>query len=178
MPLAPIERVLVRLQEDPAWSEPQRFWVILQAWEEVVGEVVARQTQPVTISPPHRLQVAVSSSVWAQTLSFERLRILTKLNQRLQTPLQDIHFSSRDWPVKRPRQNMSSRPESRQIPSQPHRPQLLYPASAQAAFSQWSTSVQKFTARLPLCPRCQCPTPRPELDQWQMCRLCHARRTS
>ncbi|AFY59891.1 DciA family protein [Synechococcus sp. PCC 6312] len=177
MPLAPIDRVLVRLQEDPAWSEPQRFWFILQAWNEIVGEVVARQAQPVTILPPHRLQVAVANSVWAQTLSFERLRILAKLNQRLPVPLQDIHFSSRDWPIKRPLQKLTNRSELPLVRSQPrlHKPA---PPSAQAAFSQWSTAVQKFTARLPLCPQCQCPTPRPELDQWKMCGLCHARQTA
>lgn len=178
MPLAPIDRVLTRLQEDPAWSEPQRFWVILQAWDEIVGDVVARQAQPVTIVPPHRLQVAVSSGIWAQTLSFERLKILAKLNQRLPAPLQDIHFSSRDWPVKRPQPTLPNSPQSLRWRSQGSRPQLSHPPSAQAAFRQWSTAVQKFTARLPLCPRCQCPTPRPELDRWQMCGLCQARKTT
>ncbi len=176
MPFAPITRVLHQLQEDPAWDEMQAFQVILQAWDAVVGEIVARQAQPVGIIPGNKLQVAVASGAWAQTLMFERLRILGKLNQHLKTPLADICFSQRGWPVKIKRFDRSTS-------NAPHtstrltRPTPAQPASAQAAFQQWSDSVQKFSQRLPLCPCCACPTPRPELDLWRMCGLCSVRQS-
>ncbi len=179
MPLASIHQVLNRLQTEPAWDDVRRFWGILQAWESVVGAMVAKQTQPIRVVAGDTLQVAVASGAWAQTLSFERVRILVKLNQHLQTPLQDIHFSIRDWPGQQqsfrslttPTKNSNSSPLSQTKTHHPPSP----PQTATAAFEKWSTGVKTYAARLPLCPCCQCPTPRPELDQWRTCRLCHAR---
>ncbi|MBD2099924.1 DUF721 domain-containing protein [Leptolyngbya sp. FACHB-261] len=89
-------QVLSNLQNREDWLGGQQFSRILHHWAEIVGPVVAASTRPVSVQR-QVLQVAVASSVWAQTLAFERPRILAKLNPLLPEPLADLHFSAARW---------------------------------------------------------------------------------
>ncbi|NJL47322.1 MAG: DUF721 domain-containing protein [Leptolyngbyaceae cyanobacterium SM2_5_2] len=96
MPLDAIGRVIHQLEQQPNWRSRGVFRRILERWPEMVGAVVARQTRPVRLNR-QVLYVAVANPMWAQTLTLERLTILTKLNHHLQIDLEDLRFSSGDW---------------------------------------------------------------------------------
>jgi predicted nucleic acid-binding Zn ribbon protein len=51
-------------------------------------------------------------------------------------------------------------------------PQVATPI---AAFEQWATQVRSRSQTLPLCPKCDCPTPAGELQRWQVCGVCAAK---
>ncbi len=176
--------------ETRAQSTSQRtFQAVCDRWVEVVGVMVAAQTRPVGVQR-NILSVATSSAVWAQTLSFERLRLLQKLNQAIalpssKPPLHDIRFSTAQW------RSQTAQPwdthsevlstwrqhPSRLPPSAPVRSPAT-PKDAMTAFHHWSTSIQSRSQQLPLCPSCQCPTPPGELQRWTVCSLCATKQWS
>jgi predicted nucleic acid-binding Zn ribbon protein len=173
-----IERILAIVRQQSRLQQ-QPFQIVLQYWSEVVGQAVAPHTQLLSIQRDV-LWVATSSAAWAQTLTMERSRILTKLNAYVPMPLTDIRFSTAQW----------QRPETiardRAIPTEffaGAHPSTLETTSlseikppkskdAQAAFSQWVKTTQQRTHNLPLCPQCQAPTPPGELARWQVCCIC------
>jgi predicted nucleic acid-binding Zn ribbon protein len=158
-----------------------------------VGQAVAAQTRPLWLTPQRVLKVATSSAVWAQNLSFERHRILAKLNAKLNftPPLADLHFSTRQWQsAANARLDLSAdvaQISPFAIPSR-QRPPLNLPTTpggetgeaAEAldvdqAFQNWSSTLKRRDRHLPLCRQCQCPTPAAELERWSVCALCAAR---
>jgi predicted nucleic acid-binding Zn ribbon protein len=165
------------------WRGRQQFQQLVACWFEVVGAVVAAQTRPVGIQRKV-LQVATSSSVWAQNLAFERHRILDKLNTRLELGLTDIRFSSAQWQSDFYRNGVENSSETvilwREHPSRvSHSPSVLATSlpiarDPQTAFRNWARTVRAQTQHLPLCPSCHCPTPEGELRRWAVCGLCAA----
>lgn len=155
-----------RLQQQP-------FQLVLKYWAEAVGSVVATHTQLLSIEK-NVLWVATSSASWAQTLTFERQRILAKLNKQLPSPLTDIRFSTAQW--QRPQASDADKTETWR-----DHPSSIAPASQsvspkcrdpQSAFEQWAKTTQERSHNLPLCPQCQSPTPPGELQRWQVCCIC------
>ncbi|MDY6903617.1 MAG: DUF721 domain-containing protein [Thermodesulfobacteriota bacterium] len=59
------------------------IWTI---WEDVVGETVARNAQPVSLNG-NTLIVHVTSSAWNQQLQFLKSDIIRQINQTSDTPL-------------------------------------------------------------------------------------------
>ena len=178
-----LHRVLGHLEtryQPPAHKQLQQ---IVRCWAEVVGEVVAAQAQPVAIQR-HVLQVATSSSAWAQNLVFERQRILEKLNQRLSLALTDVRFSTLQWQQSRPADSNLEDP----LQLWQHHPSRLSSTLSdrlaaslpevtdpRAAFDQWAYRVRSQSHHLPICPQCHCPTPPGELERWHLCALCAAK---
>lgn len=173
-----IDRILAiafeqsRLQQQP-------FQIVLQHWSQVVGQAVAPHTQLLSIQKDV-LWVATSSAAWAQTLTFERSRILAKLNVYLPSPLTDIRFSTAQW--QRPETIARDRATCDNFFGGAH-PSVVTPTNlssvkppkckdAQAAFSQWVKTTQQKNHNLPLCPQCQAPTPPGELQRWKVCCIC------
>ncbi|WP_286132358.1 hypothetical protein [Leptolyngbya sp. O-77] len=125
-----------------------------------------------------------SSPLGVQTLMFERLRILEKLNARLPYRITDIRFSTTWWHRRSLHSPAELQTESarvwREHPSRLDRPpgdHLPHGAAAQptdpeSAFRAWANQMRSRTAQMPLCPRCQCPTPQGELERWSCCGLC------
>jgi hypothetical protein len=75
---------------------------IVLAWPQVVGEEVAANSQPVRLTRG-RLAVAVSSTVWAQTLHFMEQTITRGLNERLgAVVIESMAFRHAGW-QERPR---------------------------------------------------------------------------
>lgn len=187
MPLDAIGRVFNQLEQQPAWRSRGQFRRILDRWPDIVGQAVARQAKPARIEQ-NILYVAVINPMWAQTLTFERITILHKLNQQLQLDLADLRFSSGDW-FRRPRskatpptrddlpdwfrQHPSFEPEAISTPPPAH-----HPLTAAESFQRWAKLAQGMAANRMLCPTCRCPTPPGELKRWSCCSICAAKRFS
>ena len=120
--------------------------------------------------------MATSSSVWAQTLSLQRATLLKKLNTTLTEQLLDLHFSPAQW------YQSSSNPATTEAAEHPSYiesedlasllPQLPEGNNPLDAFHRWSTILKQRSQHLPLCPRCDCPTPEGELKRWGFCAHC------
>jgi predicted nucleic acid-binding Zn ribbon protein len=183
MGFTPLNRVLNHIDQQTAARSRQIFQQILISWVDVVGRAVSAQTRPVTVQR-RVLQVATSNSTWAQNLAFERQRLLAKLNQRLGLPeaeqLLDIRFSTAQWT--RSPQPQSTLFEAQSIwqahPSRvsdaPKPYQEEPPGDANTMFQRWADRMKARSRHLPLCPKCQCPTPAGELERWSVCGLCAA----
>ncbi|WP_460201727.1 DciA family protein [Scytonema sp. NUACC21] len=179
MTLKSLNDILSVLETQAKWQE-QPFPKLLKCWAEIVGIAVAAHTQPLSIQRDV-LRVATSSAAWAQNLTFERKRLLLKVNDKLSTALVDIHFSTAGWQrpknpnaeqeIISPRHHPSYVGDGKNLPAKP----TATPKDANTAFRNWSETVQARTLGLPLCPTCQCPTPVGELQRWQVCSLCAAK---
>jgi predicted nucleic acid-binding Zn ribbon protein len=174
-----VSDILDILQARGHWQTPP-LQILLKCWHEVVGSNIALQTRPVSIYRDV-LRVATSSAAWAQTLTFERKNLLSKVNQKLSVPLTDIHFSTAGWNIS------SSRPKP-QKPSYTEHPFYIEQITASepvdtntrlsvnATFDSWVKRMQASSHNLPLCPQCSCPTPVGEIQRWGICALCAAKR--
>lgn len=179
-----LQQLLGTLEHQDTWKGRRQFQLLLACWVEVVGAAVATQTRPVSIQR-RVLQVAASSAAWAQTLSFERHRILKKLNARLPLELTDIRFSTAHWSPGSAQLLHGSGSQAAQLwrdhPSRIPDPPAQLPASKtsqdpQTAFRNWARLVRLRSHQLPLCSACQSPTPAGELQRWSVCALCAAKR--
>jgi len=187
MPFEPLKSLIGSLEQQPHWQTRRQFYQVLEYWPKAVGHLVARQTRPVSIQR-QVLYVSVSTAAWAQTLTFERRRILTQLNDRLACPLSDLKFSAAQWRQSpEPRQRQADSELIRQHPSyvtpKTGSEQLSTPLpdasgesdntnGAQQAFARWSQQIRTSHVHQSLCPTCQCHCPPGELKRWQMCALC------
>lgn len=172
-----LNHLLGALQEQTEW---QPFQQLLKFWPEVVGAAVADHTRPVAIQRDI-ISVATSSAAWAQTLTFERQRILAKLNAKLPSPMLDIRFSTAQW--QRPK-NSSLEPGLAAKNFWREHPSSLVDVppglkvernnnqGPNATFDRWAKLMQARSQGLPLCPQCHCPTPPGELQRWASCSIC------
>jgi predicted nucleic acid-binding Zn ribbon protein len=181
MSLNSVNNILGSL-EIQAKLQQQPFQRLLGCWAEIVGVAIAAHTRPLSIQRDI-LYVAVSSAAWAQNLTFERQRLLVKINTVLPAPLLDIRFSTAYWHSQKeitskqtllPHHHPSYLDEEMNLP-----PEVPFTAkNANTAFADWAKTVQARSHHLPLCPQCQCPTPPGELQRWQVCSLCAAKKFS
>lgn len=180
MSLKSVNDILGVLEAQAKWQE-QPLQLLLKCWSEVVGSVVAAHTQPLSIERGV-LRVATSSAVWSQNLTFERQRLLLKLNEKQPTTLVDIRFSTAGWRPKgkQTQKQAAIQPHPSYIGELPKSMENVTPVSknAHAAFDHWAKTVKARSLRLPLCPQCQCPTPGGELQRWGVCSLCAAKQLS
>lgn len=177
-----LERVFNQLEKQVNWQKHHQFRQVLQHWSGVVGAAVSSHTRPYSIQRG-TLNIATANSVWAQNLSFERLRILQKLNQILSVPLTDIRFSAGYWRGEtngetnldgksddnhRSWNHPSELPITLDSLTQASHP----PQDANGAFQQWASRRRHQMKALPLCPQCEVPSPLGELDRWGVCCFC------
>lgn len=182
MSLKSVNDILGFLELEEKFRE-QPFQRLLNCWSDVVGTAIAAHTRPLSINRDV-LRVATSSAAWAQNLTFERQRLLAKLNAVLPNPLLDIRFSTAEWHTVREIGKQQQLPLPRQHPSyldqqiSVDRSMKSTPQNANAAFGDWAKAIQARSHSLPLCPQCQTPTPVGELQRWQVCFLCAAKQFS
>lgn len=172
-----IDNILGILEKQPGWEVIQQFQHLLACWPQVVGSTVTSHTRPLAIERGV-LWVATSSSAWAQELTLKRASILNQLNGQLKVPLTNIRFSPGRW------QQQKRESHSRELVWQQHPSRLPQVASdisvthssksqdPHQAFQNWAAAVKKRSQDLPLCPKCQCPTPLGELARWDVCAIC------
>jgi predicted nucleic acid-binding Zn ribbon protein len=185
MAIDPLDSILKtlgqdRLGQDKQWQQRQQFDRLQRGWAEVVGEAVAAHAQPIALQRGI-LQVATSSAVWSQNLSFQRHLILRKLTDRGWT-LRNIQFSPAQWADRPPDPDLTSDQQhaiwqqhpSRlpAVPRQTHEPSLL----PESSFDLWASTRRRQLQHLPLCPICQVPTPPGEIERWTRCSFCMAQR--
>jgi predicted nucleic acid-binding Zn ribbon protein len=160
--LTAIGRVLQQLPGQGSWPHIRRFAHIQAHWTELVGASVAVQTRPTAIYQ-QVLHVAVSSSVWAQALTFERITLLHKINQVLGKkkfpPIQDIRYSTARWmEVVAVAIAPSPRPQAAMEPT--------------ATAPEIVRRLAQGAGPKGRCPRCHGPCSSQEMSRWQMCRFC------
>ncbi|MBD2345676.1 DUF721 domain-containing protein [Anabaena subtropica] len=176
MSLKSVNDILGVLEKQAKWQQ-QPFQQVCQFWVEVVGSVIAAQTQPLSVQRDI-LRVATSSAAWAQNLTFSRQTLLLKLNQKISTPLVDLRFSTAGWqrhPQKEKPQPTVLSSEHPSYLGDVNERQLQVTAVNQdvnQVFANWAKTRQRRSQPLPLCPQCQCPTPPGELQRWGVCGFC------
>jgi predicted nucleic acid-binding Zn ribbon protein len=184
MSLKSVNQIFDILKNQAQLQEPPLV-MLIKCWQDIVGSVFASHTRPVMIQRDV-LRVATSSASWAQNLTFERKRLLLKVNEKLATPLVDIHFSTAGWhglPLPKPENKIvSPREHPSFLDSHDTSPNVnpnvnnFHPRRADKAFSNWAERVKARSQNLPLCSSCQCPTPPGEIERWGVCALCGAKR--
>lgn len=195
MALEPLTGVLNGIEANSQWQKQKQYRQILTHWPTIVGTAVARQSRPFRLQRTV-LYVATATSAWAQTLTFERPQILTKVNAQLHLDLTDIRFSTSQWnrtPQPTPGldqlqlQHLQEHPSwvapSAGAASSARSPSSGMPmgysagtlTDSQQAFQQWAARIQHSTQSYPRCPACRCPAPVGELKRWGLCSLCIAK---
>ena len=180
MGLEGLSGLIKGLENQDSWQAQRQFRLVLQHWPKAVGFAVARQTRPVSI---HRLElyVATATPVWAQTLTYERFKILKKLNRYQPAPIKNIRFSTAQWAptADESAQQSTLSPMRSQHPSytgQTTQPTLHTPTTPLEAFEQWAHTIQQMQSHQALCSECRCRCPQGELDRWSVCALCASKR--
>lgn len=173
------------LESQESWQAQKQFRLVLLHWPKSVGFAVARVTRPISIQRD-TLYVATSTSTWAQTLLYERLNILRKLNRYQRPPLKGIRFSTAQWAQNQARVKPKSPFETSQandrLAHHPsyigHTPILPKPSvkTPAEAFQRWASTMQTMQSSQALCPQCHCHCPQGELTRWAICALCAAKR--
>ncbi len=197
MSLTGLPNILHGIQSRTSWQQRSQYILIAEKWADIVGESVAKQTCPIGVYQK-ALQVAVSSSVWSQALTFERVRILAKINALFGNtgtlPITDIHFSTAKWATQQQtlkelqviaedhpsylppvistklRQPKPRLNQLNKLANKLEKPKP--PETANEAFQRWQNVMKLRTNQMPPCPRCDRPALRGEMSRWQMCRVC------
>ncbi len=166
MAFAPVDTILDRIQAQEKWAK-QRLWrKIYQYWGEAVGHLVAPHTHPTGLYR-QVLQVAVSSGVWAQSLSFERRGILHKLHRLIEDDsIVDIHFSTARWEKRNTIAKKGKNNDNHRVD---------FPKTPQEALDRCALVLQNQKAFQYRCPQCGAPACQLEIDRWQMCHHCATR---
>lgn len=165
------------LENQDSWQAQRQFRLVVLHWPKAVGFAVARQTRPVSIQRA-TLYVATSTAAWAQTLAYERLNILKKLNRHQRQPLKNIRFSTAQW--RQPSKPLQPPLISKQHPSyvaamsEVVLPLAPLPQTPSEAFDQWAAKVRQMQTTQAMCSRCRCHCPAGELERWGVCSLCAA----
>lgn len=172
MTLEGLNGLIKGLESQESWQAQKQFRLVLQHWPKSVGFAVARKTRPIAIQRG-TLYVATATAAWANTLAYERLNILQKLNRYQHKPLKNIRFSTAQWAestdTARPTQAKVQHPSY--VGEVPHLPKIA-PQTPSEAFQRWAKAVQQIQLSQALCPQCQCRCPQGEIDRWGACALC------
>ncbi|AFZ14668.1 protein of unknown function DUF721 [Crinalium epipsammum PCC 9333] len=176
-----INNILGALENQAEFQKITLFRSLLRCWAEVVGTAATSQTRPISISRDV-LFVATSSSAWSNNLSLQRYRLLKQLNAQLPINLIDIRFSTAQWQDVVGQGNYEDERgqflilqhpswvgDAGSLQSESEQPQVT---DAHTAFENWAKRVKERSHELPLCPQCQCPTPKGELQRWGFCSFC------
>jgi predicted nucleic acid-binding Zn ribbon protein len=175
-----LDHILGVLGNQTLGQKQRDYQQLVEAWAKAVGPKINQQTRVLAVERGV-LTVATSSSAWAQTLMFERRRILQRLNLGRKEAIADIRFSPRDWS----KSNLECPDLADQALLWQDHPSRVVPSSSEAevpvdspkqdpqgAFARWAARVQARSLGLPSCPNCGCPTPSGELERWSVCALC------
>jgi predicted nucleic acid-binding Zn ribbon protein len=165
---------------EPHYHSPERQQLqqILEHWVDLAGTDLATATQPISLQR-NTLEVATASPVWTQTLVFKRFGILKKIRDRFAIDLSDIRCSTVQWrtapnPTALEGDLWQNHPSQVPATTQPRETQLALFHDSRTAFERWSSTIQSRSQHLPLCPKCNSPTPPGELERWSVCAICES----
>lgn len=176
--MEPLQSLIKQLERSPQWQASATFRQLAALWPQLVGTAVADHSQPRKVQRSV-LMVAVSSASWAQTLAFERRRILAKIHQQLpstQSEIKDIRFAAAQWRSPQPTQGQLAKPQAQleRWAASPKRPADAAKMTLDDAFSQWSHQKRLRLANQSHCPRCHRPCPTQEITRYRACAICIA----
>ncbi|HDK27057.1 MAG TPA: DUF721 domain-containing protein [Candidatus Atribacteria bacterium] len=77
--IASFREALEDFFKEKRWDKKIKGYQVINCWEEVVGEEIAQNTQPIKIQD-QILFLRVKSSVWANELNLRRGEIINKIN--------------------------------------------------------------------------------------------------
>jgi predicted nucleic acid-binding Zn ribbon protein len=196
-----VEQILTQLETQPGWEKFREHRQLLKCWERVIDRQIAQHTRPLYINR-QVLYIATSSAARAQELSFQRYTLLKRLNQRLTTKVQDIHFSSSQWHQQTDRYARQETQASFFIISDRQKSKIssdlsinlkqdnkagktdnydndLSPqARAKNAAQRWLRTIEQRAAASLVCPQCNSLTSQAELNRWNLCHHCVAQKWS
>ncbi len=168
-----IDKLLKIILSQPQWQEQKRFHELKKYWYEIVNHKVAQHTRPVSIKK-EVLYIATSNAVWAQELSLQRRNLVKKINNRVEIPLENLHFASMKW--------YSNYIESCDLEDNKNEihPSLTNPLpkrpdqvnTPQEALKSWFEQIKTRSTDWQACPRCQRLCPQGELKRWDICAIC------
>ena len=187
-----LKNILHQLSQQPEWEQYKQYCEVKECWQKIINPKIAQNSRPKSISR-QILSVATSSSVWAQELSLQRYSLLKKLNAQLSFTLTDIRFSPASWTELSPttpsqtkndianEQKMSSSLENRLNTTKKVENNQKFD-DPKIALKRWleriKTRAESATQPYLLCPQCGCFTPIAELERWQVCSHCIAKKWS
>ena len=88
----PISRLLSTVFENKKWHSKLELHRVFEFWNSTVGKEIAAVAQPSLIRG-HVLWVKVADSIWMQQLHLQKIILLEKINQQLQSEkITDIRF--------------------------------------------------------------------------------------
>lgn len=172
-----LQNLMQQLERSPQWQASAPFRTVLARWPQIVGAAVAQHSQPRKIQRGV-LQVSVSSAAWAQTLTFERIRILHKLHQQVPAiapEIKEMRFTTAQW---RTTAAAPLRRTAHQAVEHPSWVRALPPPSPSSSqtvttvFQHWSQHTRHRLSQQSLCPKCRRPCPDQELKRWSACAIC------
>ncbi|WP_019507934.1 DUF721 domain-containing protein [Pleurocapsa sp. PCC 7319] len=192
-----LDQILTKLEQQPEWEKYREYHQLLTCWYQTVSPNIAENTRPLYISR-QVLWVATSSAARAQELSFQRYTLLKKLNHQLPYILKDIRFSSSQWHQKTQPENtkptlfnVSNKQKSKinhrdsrvldhQIKNEKDKSTQISSSStkAGAAAERWLKTIKQNPPSFQCCPNCDSPTPKGEIERWNLCYLCVAQKWS
>lgn len=77
--LVPLKEALEGYFKGKRWDKKLKGYQAINCWEEVVGEEIARHSQPIKIQD-QTLFLKVKSSVWANELNLKKGELIQKFN--------------------------------------------------------------------------------------------------
>lgn len=192
-----VEQILTQLAQQPGWEKFREYRQLLKCWENIVNQQTFQHTRPLHITR-QVLWVATSSAARAQELSFQRYSLLKRLNKQLTFNLKDIRFSSSGWhqttsqpEIKPSLFSITTQPKSETALSsivteqeaensqnEPLSASSADSAKAKYAAERWLKILERNSASLLLCPGCNSPTPKGEIERWNLCCHCIAQKWS
>ncbi len=185
MPLNSLDLLLQKILAQPQWKKQKRFHELAECWFKVINSTVAKNTRPYCLRDDI-LVINTSNSVWSQHLSLQRYTLLKKINSLVYQPIKDLHFSPARWttniPVIDEEADISSNHPSQieindydnNYTTNKSEPSVIKDDTPSEAMKKWFTNLETNRQSLPLCPRCQTPTPKGELERWGICMCCFA----
>lgn len=190
-----VEQILSQLEQQPGWKRFRDYRQLLQCWHKVVSPNTAQHTRILQITR-QVLWVATSSAARAQELTFQRYALLKRLNKQLPYTLKDIRFSAAGWEQK-PTGDRSTKQPILFRTSQLHKSSqstskpidlglkattidngLKSSTVAKIAAQKYLTTIAQNSSSLSPCPNCGCGTPPQEIERWNLCYLCTAKKWS
>ncbi len=173
MSLNSLQQLLAILENQSSWQNVRILKLCRESWLNLVGAKAYEYSRPLYINRKI-LYCATSSSTWAQNLSLQRYFLLKQVNTTLSLDLIDIRFSPAQWYYR----NLNLEVEPPSLQKQPsYIPPIetvssSKPLNKENVAQNWLETLKKRSENLPLCPKCQVPTPVGEIKRWGVCMHC------
>ncbi|NCQ03212.1 MAG: DUF721 domain-containing protein [Cyanobacteria bacterium] len=179
MTLYCLDNLLKQILSQPQWDKQGRYHELAKCWHQINNPRVIQHTRPIYFRD-EVLNIATSSSAWAQDLNLQRRSLLTKINRRVESPINDLRFASAQW-----YQNhlifMEEEDDNKIHPStiiSESSVNVSTVDNSQEVLQSWLETIKKRALTWKTCPRCETSCPEGELKRWGCCAICFREKNS